>query len=177
MQAARVERLCASVSLCGLSQSILQRNYEMLTYFVVSLDAELVIHGFFRGRGRGIGGRDSLNCTSRSEREYPLLGSRGSRLSCDRRRDRALARRLPRRFVSEDPRARRLWPGAVRHVQRGAASHRRTTLAGLCSRWRAGRRNAHVGLSGVARYHRANPAPRRNDLAAVVRGVDQEIAT
>jgi len=47
--------------------------------------------------------------------EHPLLGGRGSRLSRDRRRDRALARCLPRRFVSDDPRARRKLTLAISH--------------------------------------------------------------
>ena len=50
----------------------------------------------------------------------------------DRRRDRAAARRLPRRSVADDPRARRLRPGAVRHVQRGAAPHGGAAAARLC---------------------------------------------
>ena len=43
----------------------------------------------------------------------------------DRRHDRAAARRLPRRSVADDPRARRLRPGAVGHVQRGSSAARR----------------------------------------------------
>jgi hypothetical protein len=94
---------------------------------------------------------------------------RGSRLSRDGRSDCAVTRRLPRRPVSDDPRARRLRPLTVRHVQRGAAPHGRAALARLCAGWRARRRDAHVGLSGAARHYGSDPASRRNPVETMVR--------
>ena len=63
-----------------------------------------------------------------------------------------------------------LQPGAIWHAHPGAAPQRDSATAGLCRRRLAGRANSWLGLPGVARHHRPEPAQPVLILEKLVRG-------